>query len=618
MIPSRQCKCAHLPVRWQALLALWFCSVASPALAVTLGQENILSLLGDPIEVEIDVLQWDDIDLERVQIALASPAEYESFDLTWLPVLEELSFNLIGPDGSGEVKVLVSTRDPVAEPYVELLLVMRWPGGSLLREYVLLFDLPQSPARMAPATVVTVPAEPASVEAIAAPPLVQIVDATTADSAALPDLALEPLQEPEPEPVVQNLAPEPDPDMPEPRNQGAIVVEAAAPAVQPPATGRRVYQVREGDGLWSIAQQFQPAGVGENIYQMLVSLHDLNRAAFINGNISLLKANALLQIPDADDITAIDAAGAESRFEQRWAEGTTRLQTALRGDPLPAFSDLYQGENVEEGPQAELENRQPGEETGRAAPGGTGLLLPAATPVVVPVSESEATPGGGDLLVGEQSLQATSSQLPVVAGAATAAVQDLSSTSATVNPYLDTVLASTRELQVLLQNRSLQIAGLEEQLAEMRQRMRDAQQVTARLNEALEQALAMRSGQSASTAGGVTLLSVVALVLLVALLVAMVMLLKLTAQLRSQRQLWSEDRAVLDELAEMTVSSENRSYPAAPTVPGKRSRDTGIVVEEYVMSAAEEDEGLQQELMELIGPAVRDEPGRQDHDRNGA
>jgi len=249
MIPSRQCKRAHLPARWLALLALWFCCVATPALAVTLGQENILSLLGDPIEVEIDVLQWDDIDLERVQIALASPAEYESFDLTWLPVLEELSFNLIGPDGSGEVKVLVSTRDPMAEPYVELLLVMRWPGGSLLREYVLLFDLPQSPARMAPATIVTVPAEPASVEAIAAPPLVQIVDATTADSAALPDLALEPLQEPEPEPAVQNLAPEPDPDMPEPRNQGAIVVEAAAPAAQPAATGRRVYQVREGGWL---------------------------------------------------------------------------------------------------------------------------------------------------------------------------------------------------------------------------------------------------------------------------------------------------------------------------------------------------------------------------------
>jgi pilus assembly protein FimV len=129
----------------------WLCCVASPVLAVTLGQEAVLSQLGDPIEVEIDVLQWEDIDIGRVQISLASPSEYENFKLSWSSVLEQLNFNLVGPNTRGEVKVLVSTREPVAEPYVELLLVMRWPGGSLLREYVLLFDLPQSAARSAAA-----------------------------------------------------------------------------------------------------------------------------------------------------------------------------------------------------------------------------------------------------------------------------------------------------------------------------------------------------------------------------------------------------------------------------------------------------------------------------------
>src|SRR5690606_14217256 len=128
----------------------------------------------------------------------------------------------------GEVKLLVSSQEPVDEPYVELLLEMRWPGGAQLREYVLLFDLPgrnrlvagnENPPRVA------VPATPA-----------------------------------------------------------ATAMSRAA------AEGERSrYQVREGDGLWVIGQRFRPPTGVDNLYQVLLSLHDLNRTAFINGNITLLK-----------------------------------------------------------------------------------------------------------------------------------------------------------------------------------------------------------------------------------------------------------------------------------------------------------------------------------------
>ncbi len=280
---------------------------------------------------------------------------------------------------------------------------------------------------------------------------------------------------------------------------------------------------------------------------------------------------------------------------------------------------LYYGDNVEQGPEGELETRQPGEETGRVVPGATGLLLPATTPAVVAVSAPEAASAeAGNLLVGEPGRQATGTQLPETAVAAGAPGPDAAATSTTVNPYLDRILASTRDMQVLLQSRSLQIASLEQQLMEMRQRMRDAQQVTARLNAALEQALQSRGGQGVGTTRGVTVLGMVALVLLLALLVAMAVLLKLAAQLRNQREEWSDDVAAMEELAELPISPRARTYPTAATLLPAKPRDSGMVVEEYGMSAAEEDAGLQQELLELIGPAVRDEPGRQDHDRNGA
>src|SRR5687767_13874353 len=135
-------------------------SLASHAAA--LGDELILSQLGDPVEVEITVMQWEDIDLDQLQISAGTPEVYESFGLDYLPALENLNFNLIGPNLDGEVKILVSSRDPMQEPYLESLLVMRWPGGSLLREYVLLFDPPRPSLAPPPANPQVTPQPPAS------------------------------------------------------------------------------------------------------------------------------------------------------------------------------------------------------------------------------------------------------------------------------------------------------------------------------------------------------------------------------------------------------------------------------------------------------------------------
>lgn len=619
MIQPRQCKRGDLPVRWQALCVLWFCCVTAPALAVTLGQESVLSLLGDPIEVEIEVLHWEDVDLDRVQLSLASPTEYDSFRLSSLPVLEQLNFNLIGPNPRGEVKVLVSTREPVSEPYVELLLVLRWPGGSLLREYVLLFDLPLNKE---PGAGVVHSEEPrghrvlvdsAGSGSTVGPERNEARGAPTEASGAT---SFTPVSE---APVVQRIAPasvgeEPDPpvlgvpdsepataqpqEIPEPRNQGAIMVGATTAPVPLPATGRRTYQVREGDGLWSIAQQFQPAGVGENIYQMLLSLHDLNRAAFINDNISLLKANTLLQIPDVADIIAVDPASAEARFAQRWAEGTRRLQSALRGDPIRESSDLHESAAVEDDPMAGIETRVPGEESGRVLPGGSGLLSPATTPVVVPPAEAGPA-SSGDLLVGEQGLQ----------GAATAQRKAEQAVTTGMNPYLQRIDASTRDLTTLLQSRSMQVASLERQLLEMRQRMREAQQLTSRLNQALEQALLRRNEQSSATARSITLLGMLAFLLLLALLAAMAMLFRLTAQLSSQRRWLAGDA---QPPASLSKSKALRSARAVKTM-GELPASSAIVVEATVempgMSDRNQDAGLEEELLEILGPALRDTPG---------
>jgi FimV-like protein len=446
--------CARMKfvMKLQAIVLLLVVA-STRAFAVSLGDELILSALGDPVEVEIEVLQWEDIDLDRVQVAAASREEYDVFKLTWLPVLENLNFNVVGPDLNGKVRVLVSSRDPLDEPFLELLLVLRWPGGSLRREYVLLFDPPGAPAPALttvvqeppapPAVAELVVAEPVAVEPVVAEPVVQepvtpppvaepvvvqvavaepvvaeaeaapapveeesvdppppapatvveeppvevvvavvetpvappapevappaeiaplppeaprVVVVTPEPAAAVaeaPEPAAPPQPAPAPEPqvsvvtaVVEEAADAPAPvveeeAVPDARTTIAVEVETIAP--QPvqalPASDRRMYQVRSGDSLWNIARQFRPAGAGENLYQVLLSIHDLNRSSFINGNISLLKANAVLQVPTVADIESVDAATAEAEFDQRWDEGTQRFEAAQRGEAIPLFAE---------------------------------------------------------------------------------------------------------------------------------------------------------------------------------------------------------------------------------------------------------------------------------------
>lgn len=558
MTPTRQYQSPCRPACRQRLswllLALLLIGSISGAQALTLGNDTVLSALGDPVEVEIDVLDWDDVELGRVEVALAGRAEYESFKLTWLPVLEQLDFNLIGPNPRGEVKLLVSTREPVVEPYVELLLVLRWPGGSLLREYVLLFDLPAVPAAAGVQPAPLAP-EPAASEPPASAPQV-------------------------PESEV------PEPAVAAAREQGAIVVDSAAPPPVPAPSGRRVYQVREGDGLWDIARQFQPAGADDDLYRMLLSLHDLNRAAFINGNISLLRVGASLQIPDADDIAALAEGTAREEFEQRWADGTQQPAAVARGDTVPVLvsgaaasgsgsaggSDSAPGSEPERDgesvpddetvPAAAAAPRVAGEERGPEAVPADGLLLPATAPVLL--STDQPAPDARDREPDETGLAATTAPLP--------------------SPGPDLVDGTARDLQQLLQDRQSQVARLEQQLVEMQQRMREAQEVTARLNQTLEQALA-RQNAAQTTQGAITLLGVLSAILVVALLSAMAMLLKLTLQLRKRRGAAVAARRVDPPLAldVEDIVADSAVPPPDAASPDADSTVHGIVVEEETL-----------------------------------
>lgn len=638
---------------------------SASAFAVSLGDELILSRLGDPVEVEIEVLQWEDMDLDRVQISAASREEYDVFKLTWLPVLEHLNFNLVGPDLDGNVRVLISSRDPLNEPFLELLLVLRWPGGSLRREYVLLFDPPGAPLAVAqpvtpapepaqrtpepelaaPALVMNVPQLPVQEEAPAveepaandagestplnestvAEPPPQVVafvapqpapDTTTVVEENIPDVAAPPASTneatltaatpavpsppgptaaPIPSQPVQTAAPIPSSPAPDVEVETAPDVEVeTAPDVEPqvvttpapavvadtpavdaaretvagadsiePAvetneavadartqvaidvetlvpqaaatvldTTRRTYQVRSGDSLWNIARQFRPAGAGENLYQMLLGIHDLNRNSFINGNISLLKANALLQMPTEADIAAIDPDTAQAEFDRRWDAGTERFDAVQRGEAIP----LFVNETPVDEPAAPIEpDLPPGTEAPPPAADESGLIMVSATNAALPLQLAPAD----DLITPDS--PATNGEPAAEPATVVAFAEPVIDEPVPIQGASDAATASnasgvtTAESADTTARVVTVTAELETEVAAMRVRRETAEALARQLQESLQRAQAERAAQAGLLAPQNLPLAGGALALVGALVAGVVFMLKLAGELRTAR-----------------------------------------------------------------------------------
>lgn len=94
---------------------------------------------------------------------------------------------------------------------------------------------------------------------------------------------------------------------------------SAAPATIGPVTA--------ADSLWSLARTAR-ADAPYSLYQAMIALQQQNPAAFIGGNVHRVKAGAVLQLPAAAQIAAIDEAAARLQVEADAAALSTIMTAA--------------------------------------------------------------------------------------------------------------------------------------------------------------------------------------------------------------------------------------------------------------------------------------------------
>ncbi len=105
-----------------------------------LGSIELGSALNQPFSAEIEVLTDIPGEAENLAVQLASQEAFMRAGIERPRSLSKLSFSMSKRDGRSFI--VVSSNDPISEPFLNFLVEVDWERGSLVREYTVLLDPP--------------------------------------------------------------------------------------------------------------------------------------------------------------------------------------------------------------------------------------------------------------------------------------------------------------------------------------------------------------------------------------------------------------------------------------------------------------------------------------------
>ena len=302
--------------KMKALGALVFSAWVLPAAALDLGRLQILSGIGEPLRAEIEVAQASPEELRTLRAQLASPGAFSQAGMEFNPALNGVTASLQNrPNGSPVITL--NGRAPIQENFIDLILEAQTSSGKLTKNYALLLNSVSD--RLARSS--SPPASANSPQLPVVPPLVQPIPA-----AAAPLRPVEASASPNPlnatsvelnaknipvyrfAPVDNTQAPRTQPSATE-TNASTAALRAPAVQARPKGnepsreTGDRSIKVRPGDTASRLAIRY--LGGQASLDQMMLAMLKANPDAFIQGNVNLVKAGAVLRIPDLGEATQI-------------------------------------------------------------------------------------------------------------------------------------------------------------------------------------------------------------------------------------------------------------------------------------------------------------------------
>ncbi len=312
--------------------------------ALSLGDIESNSSLNQPFRGKINLHSTSAAEAKTLKVRVASQAVFNRVGIDRPAFLNSIRFRTTVQNG--KPVILVSSNQPINEPFLNFLLEVSWPNGQLLKEYTVLLD---PPVLMRPDTAIAsnnagVRAEPRAQGRITRP-AARAPQMTQQQRQAQAQRQAQQQRQVQAQRRAQQQA-----ARPRARTEAEIFAETARrilgqQAQQPIArtTARstrrvasvgRTYRVKRGDTLSKVAKRLGYRGVRSN--QMMVALFEKNRAAFSKNNMNNLKSGVLLKRPSLQEAKVLTAKQSKAQIiaqarEWKNARGQAVAAVASKG-----------------------------------------------------------------------------------------------------------------------------------------------------------------------------------------------------------------------------------------------------------------------------------------------
>jgi len=237
------------------LSSLAFALIPMVAEAIGLGNIVLHSHLNEPLDAEIALKDLKGVEPGDVIATVADQQAYEVAGLQPIGWLTSIRFQVVKDDVAGRPVLKLKTKEAVKDPFVDLLIEVKWPAGRLLREYTLLLDPPKSVI-------------PSSKMIQKKQKIIPVIGAQAEKKTR----------------------------------------KEVSSAVCQPSSTRQVQTIPGGtygpigdESLWSIAKSLS-LNTHSNVHQAVMAIAEKNPHAFRDGNINYMLSGAVLKLPDKAEL----------------------------------------------------------------------------------------------------------------------------------------------------------------------------------------------------------------------------------------------------------------------------------------------------------------------------
>ena len=284
--------------------------------ALSLGDIESNSSLNQPFRGKINLLSTSAAEAKNLRVRVASAEVFNRVGIDRPAFLNSIRFRTTVQNG--RPVILVSSNQPINEPFLNFLLEVSWPNGQLLKEYTVLLD---PPVLLRADTAIAsnsagVRAEPKAQGRITRP-VARTPQMTQQQRVAQAQRQVQAQRAPQT--AAQKFAAD---------ARRVLAQQPQQQQVRATNTSSvRTYRVKRGDTLSKVAKRLSYRGIRRE--QMMIALFEKNRRAFTSNNINNLKSGVLLKRPSLQEARALNSKKARAQIIAQAREWKKARGTAI-------------------------------------------------------------------------------------------------------------------------------------------------------------------------------------------------------------------------------------------------------------------------------------------------